>query len=380
MTAAQFRVPAEPVLDSDPQLQRAIELLRAGRLDEAEFALTAAHACNPADHDALHFLAVARLHQGRALEAIDLVKRALKLRPHSAESLALQDQLLELNDSAAQRLSDVDYPLWNGEYVHGALLVSAAPSLGEQILYSSLVPDLASRADVVVLQVERRMQDLFARSFPAAHVAAIGTTPPIEVVAHVPMKNLAGYLRPDQSTYFCSDKGFLTPNHARAAAFRAQFAGDGCVVIGLSWRNQKTSKFDTDQARLRDFESVLRLANCRFVDLQSGDTLAERKLVERELGVRVEHLDDLDTAQDIDGLAALMTACDIVVTVSNTNAHLAGAVGRPTWSFLSCGPVRPWGWSEDRTDSPWYPHVRIKRQASGQSWDDLIAASTDEIW
>jgi hypothetical protein len=42
--------------------------------------------------------------------------------------------------------------------------------------------------------------------------------------------------------------------------------------------------------------------------------------------------------------------------------------------------VRPWGWSEDRTDSPWYPHVRIKRQASGQSWDDLIAASTDEIW
>jgi ADP-heptose:LPS heptosyltransferase len=131
---------------------------------------------------------------------------------------------------------------------------------------------------------------------------------------------------------------------------------------------------------LLDFASVLRGPNCHFIDLQCGDTRAECAAVAREMGVHVEQHGDVDNGRDIDGLAALMTACDIVVTVSNTTAHLAGALGRPTWVFVPHGPARPWYWFEDGDDSPWYPHLRIRRQASEQSWTDLIASNADEIW
>ena len=106
---------------------------------------------------------------------------------------------------------------------------------------------------------------------------------------------------------------------------------------------------------------------------------ADREAVEREFGVHVEHLDDIDNTRDIDGLAALMAACDAVVTVSNTTAHLAGALGRPTLVFVPYGHARLWYWFKDRDDSPWYPRLHVKRQQSGQSWADLIAASSDEI-
>ena len=97
------------------------------------------------------------------------------------------------------------------------------------------------------------------------------------------------------------------------------------------------------------------MPDCRFVDLQYGDTRADREALERELGLHIERLDDIDTTNDIDGLAALMTACDLVATVSNTTAHLAGALGRPTFVFIPFGNARIWYWFKHRADCPWYP-------------------------
>ena len=82
---------------------------------------------------------------------------------------------------------------------------------------------------------------------------------------------------------------------------------------------------------------------------------------------------------DIDGLAALMTACDAVVTVSNTTAHLAGALGRPTWVMVPHGHARIWYWFRDRRESPWYLHAHIRRQTRGQPWADLVAGVADEV-
>jgi len=90
-------------------------------------------------------------------------------------------------------------------------------------------------------------------------------------------------------------------------------------------------------------------------------------------------LDDIDNMNDLDGLAALIAACDLVVTVSNTTAHLAGALGKPTWVFVPYLQGRIWYWFKDQSDSPWYPQLHIKRQERGQSWGDAIASAAGEI-
>ena len=128
-----------------------------------------------------------------------------------------------------------------------------------------------------------------------------------------------------------------------------------------------------------DFEALLRLPGYRFVDLQYGDTTAVRRRVEDELNVRVEHFDDVDNMNDIEGLAALISVCDVVLTVSNTTAHLAGALGAPVIVMVPLGRGHIWYWFPDRPASPWYPRLQVRHQGQGQSWPDLIAELTPEI-
>ena len=392
MTAAQLRSPVQPAPVRDSTLQRGLDLLRQQRFGEAEFPLTAALAKNPTAFEALHFLAVLRLQQGRQLEALDLVSRALKQRGEAPEALALEatlrarierDQELlasELTGRPAAARANPP-PRWNGEYVAGTLLVVPGPQgVGEQILCASMVSDLANYADRVVLEIEPRLVGLFARSFPHMRVVPSGSTAYSEVDAQASMASLSRRLRPHWAAFPLRDQGFLIPDNTRAAALRERVASDGRVVIGLSWKTRGRKFASARSARLLDFASVLRLPNCRFIDLQYGDTRAEREAAARQLGVHVEQLGDVDNSDDIEGLAALVAACDVVVTVSNATAHLAGALGRPTWVFAPHGETRPWYWFEGLSESPWYPYLSVRHQAIGQSWTDVIASSASEIW
>ena len=119
----------------------------------------------------------------------------------------------------------------------------------------------------------------------------------------------------------------------------------------------------------------MRLPDCRFIDLQYGDTRADREAIEADFGVKVERMPDVDNTNDIDGLAALITACDVVVTTSNTTAHLAGALGKETYILVPSGRGRMWYWFRGREDSPFYPRVRLKRQRPKQHWAELPAVS-----
>jgi hypothetical protein len=387
MTAAQLRSPAQPAPVRDPTLQRGIDLLRQHRFAEAEFPLTAALAKNPLGFEELHFLSILRLHQGRQLEALDLAGRALKQR-EEPEALALQailhasiardqETAAAVTPPAAGRNPP---PRWNGEYVAGTLLVLGRQGLGEQILCAGMVPDLSSHADRVVLEVQPRLVNLFARSFSHMHIVPSGAGAVSEADAQASMAGLPRRLRPHWAAFPLRDQGFLTPDSTRAAALRERLASNGRMVIGLAWKSQSRKFASARSAHLLDFASVLKMPNCRFIDLQHGDSRAEREAVARQLGVHVEQLGDIDNGRDIDGLAALVAACDVVVSISNTTAHLAGALGRATWVFAPSGQARPWYWFEGLSESPWYPYVTVRHQAIGQSWADLIGSSASEIW
>jgi hypothetical protein len=270
-------------------------------------------------------------------------------------------------------------PVWDGNRA-ATLLAWAEQGLGDQILQSGMVPDLAERAARVVMEVEPRLVALFARSFPQAGVVALGEqlyAQPID--AHVPLGSLGRHFRGSWDAFPRRERGYLIADAARTRALRERLAQGGRKVIGLSWVSHNPRSGKSKSARLADFEDILRLPNCRFVDLQYGDTRAEREAVERELGIRVERLDDIDNTNDIDGLAALISACDAVVSVSNTTAHLAGALGTPTWTLVPHGHSRIWYWFKEGERSPWYPRVHVRRQANAQPWRDLAASAADDV-
>ncbi len=84
-----------------------------------------------------------------------------------------------------------------------------------------------------------------------------------------------------------------------------------------------------------------------------------------------------DELLDFGDTAALATLMDVVITVDTSLAHLAGALGLPTWVLLP--DVPDWRWLTDRSDSPWYPTMRLFRQTKRGDWGPVIAAVSREL-
>jgi len=369
-------------------------LRELNRWEDAVAAYERVLALDPDVANAHRNLAGALRVLGRLDDAISHFDRALALGANDIETRAGKGLLLLSTGKFAEGWAQYDgrlddrtpgttrnYPQrrWAGEAVDGTLLVWGEQGLGDQILYASMIPDLAGRATHVVAEVAPRLADLFARSFPGIKVV------PVEqglhrgpVAAHAPIGSIGQYLRRSFEDFPRRD-GFLVADAERTAALRTRLAAGGRRVIGISWNSRNPAFEKAKSAALADFASIFRLPNCRFVDLQYGDTAGERARLQKDMGVTLEHLDDIDTTQDIDGLAALISACDAVATVSNTTAHLAGALGRPVWTFVPFGPARMWYWFDGRSDSPFYGRMQVRPQGRGQSWADLIAAAAPEI-
>ena len=371
----------------DVIINRGLSLLELGRFEEA--LANAERAIATGSEDARSYVARAKALQGlaRYAEAIFDYQTAMKLNkdiPDAAFNIRICHlRLGEFEKGWSQYeplVRKYSQPRWHGNRVPGTLLIWSDEGIGDQIIYSSVIPELKDCAKQIVVEVDPRLVQLFERSFPHVTVVGAQSAPysgPVD--AQDVMSGLARHLRCSWDDFPIREQGFLKPDDERVRQLRSRFSVDGRPVIGLSWvsKNPTFGRFKT--ARLMDFEALLRLPGYRFVDLQYGDTAAERQDAERDLGVRVERFDDIDNFNDLEGLAALISACDAVLTTSNTTAHLAGAVGVPTWVMVPFGRGHLWYWFVDRPTSPWYPNLQVRYQLQGQPWPSLIASLEAEI-
>ena len=148
--------------------------------------------------------------------------------------------------------------------------------------------------------------------------------------------------------------------------------------IGVAW--QGNSDPEADRARsmpLRALAPFAGIAGVRLISLQKG--FGEEQLSNLSPSLQVETLGaDLDSGADafVD-TAAAMTCLDLVVTCDTSIAHLAGALAVPVWVALKSDAE--WRWMTERSDSPWYPTMRLFRQSRRGVWSDVFEAMAGEV-
>src|SRR6185295_3448928 len=128
---------------------------------------------------------------------------------------------------------------------------------------------------------------------------------------------------------------------------------------------------------LAEFVPLARVPGVRLISLQKTDGLDQLSALPS--GVAIETLgDDFDAGPDafID-CAAVMSTLDLIITSDTAAAHLAGALGCPTWLVLKHIP--DWRWQLDREDSPWYPTMRLFRQPSDGDWRGAFSRVEEEL-
>jgi hypothetical protein len=126
-------------------------------------------------------------------------------------------------------------------------------------------------------------------------------------------------------------------------------------------------------ARAGDWDARRSVPSWRMAELARTPGVAAFSL---QLGEPIPGATDLSTT-DIWMLARRLRALDLVITVDTMLAHLAGALGVPTWTLLPM--PADWRWLTDRSNSPWYPSLRLFRQARPGDWDSVFAAVHSEL-
>ncbi|MBL8643920.1 MAG: tetratricopeptide repeat protein [Rhodospirillaceae bacterium] len=251
-------------------------------------------------------------------------------------------------------------PYWAGEDVKDkTILVWSEQGVGDETLYGSMLDDLAARGANVIFECSPRMAPVFARSLPGITVRSAGSSAHDGADFQIALGSLGQYLRPDVAS-FPKRASYLKADPARVSELKARY-GAG-PLIGISWVSKAERIGAQKSAALLDWAPLLRLPGARFVNLQYGDSAAEIAEVKSKLGVEIISDPTVDPLKDMDAFFAQVAAMDAVVTVSNTTAHVAGALGVPAWVLLSRGGGSLlWYWFLERADSPWYASMRLVR-------------------
>jgi tetratricopeptide (TPR) repeat protein len=387
---------------------RANALQRLRRYDEALQSLKRALKLQPNYTDALSLTGNVLFALGDIQAALQHYDAALKINPNAADAhfnkgLALLaagefcdawehydwrlrwDMAIRVGQSRSiERVA----PDWNGQSTDKPILVIPEHGLGDQIFYGGMLADLQRIAPGSTVCLEPRLVPLFARSFGNLRFASPDAIDTEECLTHgtfsaqIHMGSLGRFFRSNAIGLDNVSTAYLKADSAKTSELRSRIAKKERLVCGISWRS-KNADFGADKSITLDrLTPLLSTPGVDFIDLQYGDTSDERRAFEQTNGICIRRLDDIDNRNDIDSLAALISACDIVVTISNVTAHIAGALGKPALVMLPNSPSLFWYWHRERTDSPWYPTAVLVRQNLPGEWQDVIEiarAALDEF-
>ena len=315
--------------------------------------------------------------------AIRHLRQAIALRPDFAEAHLNLGMLLLMQGHFAEGWEHFDWrwrtpgftpfaphshPRWDGGPLpEGTLLIHTEQGAGDAIQCLRFLPQAAARCRQVLLVAPPALHPLatglaanlsvlapgiLAAEAFAAYLPIMSLPRVLGVTAEADIPNQVPYLRAEPHRLFLPDAG-------------------GRRRIGLVWAGSPS--FGNDRHRsvaLRTLVPLFAAAGdeIQWFSLQKGEAAQQRlELAEPE------QLHDLDPQlTDYGDTAAALSQLDLLISVDTAVAHLAGALGVPTWLLLPFNA--DWRWELARSDSPWYPSLRLFRQPRLGDWEAVVAA------
>ena len=384
-TGAAERVLLE-VLARDPFQVEALNRLavlvgRAGRVDRAVELLRRAVAAGPLVPHAHYHLGIALYHKGQLGAAAESLGRAIALWPEFADAHAVLGMVHLLVGDYDRGLAEYEWrsgmsgfvapppipvPTWDGSPLGSRTVVlRAEQGFGDTIQFARFAPLVKARHPGcgVVLEVQPALRRLLAR-FPGTDaVVAVGE--PVAADVQVPLMGVMRRLGAAAETIpgpAASPWSVAVPVGGSTSLGPA----DGRRRLGVVWAGSPTNTNDGYRSMpVGQLAPLLAVGGVRWVSLQVG--------AEPPPGVANGTAGVVDFADT----AAVVAQLDGVVTVDTAVAHLAGSMGLPVWLMVPWLP--DWRWGLGRSETPWYPTVRLFRQPAEGAWGPVVAAVARDV-
>lgn len=273
-------------------------------------------------------------------------------------------------------------PEWNGEPLAGKrLFVWREQGVGDEFLFASCYPDLIRLAGRVVIESDRRLVPLFARSFPRATVRAeqpMEDRDDLETVDcdyHVPAGSVPRLLRQTLGD-FPPRSRWLEADAERMADWQDRLEGTtNTLRVGVSWRSAvMTADRCGAYLPLESLGALFAVPGVTLVNLQYDECREELRAASARFNRPILGWNGLDLRNDFEETAALLSSLDLVIAPANSVGELAGALGVPVWRFCRSD------WTRLGTAGrPWYPSMRVYHPMPGADLSDAVARMAADL-
>jgi ADP-heptose:LPS heptosyltransferase len=264
-------------------------------------------------------------------------------------------------------------PVWQGQRDVNIFLW-AEQGIGDEIMFASLIPELEERCVNLTVKCDERLVPLFERSFSEKTNFQFEQNNITEDTYdfHIPIASLPSILRPSLDSFNQASNAYLQCDSKKADELRRMISKDNEeTLIGISWSSSAAQPGSHHRnIPLSDLAKHLHAPGVKLVNLQYGDVTDEIAKLKDDHGIEVIEMPNVDNRNDIDALAALIMACDEVVSIDNATVHLAGALGAKTRILLPFN--RNWQWGTSGSSSYWYGSVELYRQQYANDWKQVL--------
>jgi hypothetical protein len=371
-------------MDATGLVELGYRLLARGDLAGAERQYREALACCPGFRPASNGLLLLRAYfDDPPPETESLLRGALEIEPSNVRVRnVLSWLLLRRGDwaagwaeagRAAGHLGVTPRPRWDGSPLGGRTIVLLGEDcFGDQLQFCRYAALVAARGGRVVLECREELAQLLETAPGVSEVVARGRELP-DHDAWAPLLSLPGIFGTTGET-IPAHVPYLAPDPSLVRTWAPAVRGDG-LRVGVAWSADQAHT--TGRPRSMPLATLAPLARVPGVSLYSLQVGAAAEAADALAGLLP--LTRLDPwLASFSDTAAAMVNLDLVITIDSAPAHLAGALGVPTWVLLpepAC-----WRWAPAKEASPWYPDVmRLFRQERMGDWAPVIARVADEL-
>jgi tetratricopeptide (TPR) repeat protein len=318
---------------------------------------------------------------GRHREAIESFARAIECDPQLAEAHFARSFELLLSGNYREGFEDFEWrwrvkalntpmrkfpqPLWDGRPLDGALLLHAEQGFGDTLHAVRYAEAAAARAREVIVECQRELLSLVQSVRGVSRALPQGAPLP-ELAAHLPLMSLPRVFGTRLESVPWSG-AYLHASPADVERWRPRLAVEARLKVGLAWAGQPQQGDDRKRSiALSMLAPLASVPDVAFFSLQKGD--AARQAADPPAGMRLAELGS--RFADFSDTAAAISQLDLVVTIDTSVAHLAGAMGAPTWVLVAAIP--DWRYGLEREGTPWYPTMRLFRQQADGDWAGVV--------
>ena len=282
-------------------------------------------------------------------------------------------------------MTPLPIPMWHGEPLQNAhLLILGEQGVGDQISFAVMFPIMQEYAlknhIKVTFTCKEKLETIFAREFSFT-------------IPHKGLLQEHNHIKEWGITHYCYQASLL---HFFGLFYRCQPAEkwlNACPsyiekttrildelrpkkIIGLSFKSGTKPSHSLTLNHLRPL-AKLDPEKYIFISLQYGDSVEMIEMVKEQIGINIVKVKEVDLFEDMEAVMALTHICDVVIHNSNTNAHIAGAMGKKGYIILPYQAFWRWGYKD--TPAIWYKNLQLIREKKRGEFQKVMEYIADDI-